>query len=140
MEVFLGHTTYNIYINNKLDEEEKEIPETGDKIEVVLKPLTMQDYQYSMPFVNKIQKLSTENVDLMGDASIIKLFKELLPKYVNEIKGIDIVESRSPYKARPCTLEDMFEHGTFFNLLLQIFIKLISISSLSKEQELNVKK
>ena len=135
MEFFLGYETYNISVGAE-----------DSTFNIDLAPLEIQDFQKLLKYIASANKNASEEeaaqegLEKMSDDKLKTLFKEFLPKYCQNIQGIDIIVKKEPKETRNATIEDLLKYGIFFTYSFNILVKLFSISSLAKEEEMAIKK
>ena len=137
MEFFLGYETCSISVGAE-----------DSTFQIDLAPLETQDFQKLLKFIASTseKKEMTEEqsaqagLEKMSDDKLKKIFSEYLPKYCKNIQGIDIVINKEPKETRPASIGDILKYGIFFTYAFNILLKLFSISSLAKEEEMAIKK
>lgn len=113
-----------------------------DESSVDIRPLEVGDFQDLLQYVGKVNSEKSDDLETMGikrmaDKELSTLSQSIIPKYCQNLQGINIKESGT---TRPAAIEDMLKYGMFTGTCLRILTALLNLSSLSEAEEKTVKK
>lgn len=140
-----------------LDYETYNIPDSEASIDI--KALEAEPYQKLVRFLSSLDLLKSkkneeveENEEVekkidskevenglkqMGDANLLKIIQEIIPKYCSNLQGVKVRENG---KTEDATVEAVIRSSVAVQFFLPILMKLFSISTLSKEESETLKK
>lgn len=128
-----------MYVN--LDYQEFEL---GDGATIEVRPLDSDAYQKLLTFMTQssvTEDMSHEDMSTatknLTNPDFINLIAEILPGHCRNITGVNI---RQDGIERNATIEDLMSIGAFFTTRINIVMRLFNISTLTEQEETDVKK
>jgi len=118
---------------------------------VDMKPLEIKDFQKVFNFLEGLNppqdKKSKDKKDLQASGIAVvsnekmqTLLEDILPRYCQNIRGIEIVVNKEKGEKRAATTEDLTKYAVFLSYALKMLIQLFTISSVSETEEQVLKK
>jgi len=115
--------------------------ETFEGVSISLKPLDVQSYQKLIKLVSSMGILSETDIDFsienFSKPDLLKISKELIPKFSENLAGIQIQQDG---EEREAVVEDLFNHSALLPLNLTILFKLFTLSQISADDVVETKK
>lgn len=114
--------------------------EISEGVTIEVKALDVKDYHSLTKFTMKIMECQSEDdkpeiagLKQLSNDDLMAVGSEMIPKYCQNLEGVEITESGSTRQAK---VEDLIKYGAFSPLIIVVLTKLFEVSTIKNDDQL----